>query len=84
VFTTEQFDGQLHFSLTFRCGVTYKWITNPFPAYTYTYRAIQEESAILWERIVCVILSKKSSCVYNWAIWWAATFSTNISVWCYV
>jgi hypothetical protein len=25
------------------------------------YRVIQEESAILWEMIVCVILSKKSS-----------------------
>jgi amino acid permease len=25
----------------------------------YTYRVIQEESAILWETIVCVILSKK-------------------------
>jgi hypothetical protein len=25
------------------------------------YRMIQEESAILWEMIVCVILSKKSS-----------------------
>jgi len=24
-----------------------------------TYRVIQEESAILWEMIVCVILSKK-------------------------
>jgi hypothetical protein len=26
---------------------------------TVTYRVIQEESAILWEMIVCVILSKK-------------------------
>jgi hypothetical protein len=25
----------------------------------HTYRVIQEESAILWEMIVCVILSKK-------------------------
>ena len=25
----------------------------------WTYRVIQEESAILWEKIVCVILSKK-------------------------
>jgi hypothetical protein len=27
--------------------------------YNSTYRVIQEESAILWEKIVCVILSKK-------------------------
>ena len=30
---------------------------NPFNLYNY--RVIQEESAILWEMIVCVILSKK-------------------------
>jgi hypothetical protein len=30
VFTTEQFDGQLLFLLTFRCVVTCKEITNPF------------------------------------------------------
>ena len=29
--------------------------------YLNKYRAIQEESAILWEIIVCVILSKNSS-----------------------
>jgi len=27
--------------------------------YIYIYSVIQKESAILWERIVCVILSKK-------------------------
>ena len=27
--------------------------------YIYTHRVIQEESAILWKMIVCVILSKK-------------------------
>jgi len=27
--------------------------------YIYIYRVIQEESAMLWEMIVCVILSKK-------------------------
>jgi hypothetical protein len=27
--------------------------------YADTYRVIQEESAILWEMIVCVVLSKK-------------------------
>ena len=31
-------------------------VTVTLPA---TYRVIQEESAILWEMIVCVILSKK-------------------------
>ena len=37
--------------LTFWCLTTY----------IYIYRVIQEESAVLWEMIVCVILSKKSS-----------------------
>ena len=31
---------------------------NPSGVYTYIYRVIQEESAVLWEMIVCVILSK--------------------------
>ena len=33
--------------------------------YKMLYRVIQEESAILWEMIVCVILSKKSSYEYG-------------------
>ena len=34
--------------------------SNKFHLYVaYIYRVIQEESAVLWEMIVCVILSKK-------------------------
>ena len=33
--------------------------TKDINIYIYKYRVIQEESAILWEMIVCVILSKK-------------------------
>ena len=33
--------------------------SQPYETERYIYRVIQEESAILWEMIVCVILSKK-------------------------
>jgi len=35
------------------------------------YRVIQEESAILWEMIVCVILSKKF--IWTWVRFWTVT-----------
>ena len=51
------------------CSPFEAWVSNPRPSRfyyearghicRYVYRVIQEESAILWEMIVCVILSKK-------------------------
>jgi len=38
---------------------THIYIHTTYDPSLYIYRVIQEESAILWEMIVCVILSKK-------------------------
>ena len=41
------------------CVYMYIYIHIYIYTYIYIYRVIEEESAILWEMIVCVILSKK-------------------------
>jgi hypothetical protein len=43
--------------LLFDVTIKHSWPENYM--YTYIYRVIQEESAILWKMIVCVILSNK-------------------------
>ena len=42
-------------------SIIYPFITSFYMHLHKFYRVIQEESAVLWEMIVCVILSKKSS-----------------------